>query len=178
MHVLQWIAIEGEDVDTAASTVQSLLEEEMGSGDNYNSWYDWFVVGGGRWNIDEDEQDNIFSGYETKTNMVLAFEDNPNAFRAKIDQCIQARIEQYNEYLAEVKKYDILDKLDNYGGVMEYDPMFYSLSTLVRMKSGDWTYDSKFYDLVHWSTNPTHILSKIDNGLGENLYLVPVDFHF
>ena len=163
--------VEAEDLDTAAENAEQLLQEAMGDSESPSSWYDWFVVGGGRWN---DEQDD----YENSTNMIIAFEDNPNAFNAKIQELITDRIDTYNEYLAEVKKYDILAKLETYGGVMEYDPMFYSLSSLVKMKSGDWTYDSKFYDFVHWSTNATHILSKIDNNEGKNLFLVPIDFHF
>ena len=177
LHTLQWVAVEADDVDTALITAKSELESQMG-GDDYatNTWYDWFVAGGGRWNISEDE--DWQAGYEDKTNMVIAFEDNPNAFTAKIQQLIAYRIDLYNKYLEEFKGQDILDKLDNYGGVMTYDPAFYALSRLIAFQQGNWDYDSGFYDLVHWSTNATHILSKIDNGLGENLYLVPIDFHF
>ena len=171
MHVLQWVAVEAEDVDTAADMAESLLNEAMGDSENPASWYDWFVVGGGRWNPEQDQ-------YANSSNMVISFEENPNAFRAKIDELITYRIATYNEYLEEVKKYDILAKLDNYGGAMEYDPMFYSLRNVIKMKSGDWTYDSCFYDFVHWSTNATHVLSKIDNEQGKNFFLIPIDFHF
>ncbi|CAB4242303.1 hypothetical protein UFOVP222_120 [uncultured Caudovirales phage] len=171
MHTLQWVIVEAEDVDTAAENAESLLNQEMGDGEGTNSWYDWFVVGGGRWN---DEQDP----YHNSSNMIIAFEDNPNAFNAKIQELIANRIDNYNEYLAEAKQQDIMAKLENYGGVMTYDPSFYPIARLIAYQQGKWDYDSKVYDLVHWSTNITHILSKIDNGLGENLYLVPIDFHF
>ena len=169
LHTLQWVVVEAEDLDTAAENAERLLQEAMGDSESPSSWYDWYVVGGGRWN---DQQDD----YENSTNMIIAFEDNPNAFNAKIQELIANRIDTYNEYLAEFKGQDILDKLDNYGGVMTYDPSFYALSRLLAFQQGKWDYDSKFYDLIHWSTNATHILSKIDNG--ENLYLVPIDFHF
>jgi len=175
MHSLQWLVVEADDVDSAASAVQGLLEEEMGTGDTVNTWFDWFIVGGGRWNATDTE--DVFGAYETKTNMIIAFEDNTNDFRAKIDTLVQNRITEYNQYLSEVKQIDIVTKLENYGGVMTYDHTLYPLARLLSFQDGNWDYDSKFYDLVHYSTNPTHILSKIDNGLGSNLFLVPVDFH-
>lgn len=171
MHTLQWVVVEAEDLDTAAETADRLLQEAMGDSESPSSWYDWYVVGGGRWNDSQDDYDN-------STNMIIAFEDNPNAFSGKLNELISNRIDIYNEYLAEVKEIDIMAKLDNYGGAMSYDMELYSLKNLLRFQMGDWFYDSKFYDMVHWSTNATHILSKIDKGLGENLYLVPIDFHF
>jgi len=176
MHVLQWVIVEADDVESAADVANGLLEEEMATGESYTSWYDWFVVGGGRWNVEEDE--SFLAGYDTKTNMIIAFEDNPNAFNAKLQELIFYRIDSYNEYYEEVKKLDIASLFDNYGGVMSYTSETYPLRKLIEYLDGDWNSDSKFYDLVHYSTNATHILSKIDNGLGENLYFVPVDFHF
>ena len=171
MHTLQWVIVEAEDIDTAAENAERLLQEAMGDSESPSSWYDWYVVGGGRWNEQQDP-------YNNSTNMIIAFEDNPNAFRAKIDECIQQRIEQYNEYLSEVKQMDIMAKFENYGGVMSYDYQLYPLARLIDYLQGAWNYDSRVYDLVHWSTNATHILSKIDNGLGKSFYLVPIDFHF
>ena len=171
MHTLQWVAVEADNIDDAASIANTLLTENMGNGENTSAWYDWFVVGGGRWN---DEQDL----YSYSTNMIIAYEDNPNAFNAKIQELITNRIDTYNEYLAEFKGQDILDKLDNYGGVATYDHSFYALSRLLDYQQGKWDYDSKFCDLTNWSTNASYILSKIDSGFGETLYLVPIDFHF
>jgi hypothetical protein len=116
--------------------------------------------------------------YITKTNMVISYKENPNAFRAKIDDCIQQRMVDYKELLAEVKESNIISKLDNYGGTMSYDFHFYSLNALIRFQLGEWSHDSWFFDMIADSTNATHILSKLDNNQGENFYLVPVDFHF
>ena len=172
MHTLQWAIVEAEDKESAADTVESLLNSEMGDGEGANTWFDWFVVGGGRWN---DEQDQYFKSF----NMVIGYEEDPNAFNGKLQELIANRIDTYNDYLAEFKgQGDIFDKFENYGGVMTYDPSFYALSRLIGFQSGDWNYDSKFYDLVHWSTNATHILGKIANNEGKELYLVPIDFHF
>lgn len=181
MHVLQWIAVEADDEDTATQRVEALLEQDMNPG---FSWFDWFIVGGGRWNVSEDEKESPMAGYITKTNMVISYDKDPNAFRGQIDKCITNRIDTYNEYLAEVKKHDVLAKLDNYGGAMEYDHVFYYLRSVVNMKSGDWNYDSWFYDIEAYSVNATHILSKLDKHdldtpkTVTGIFLVPVDFHF
>jgi hypothetical protein len=176
MHVLQWVVVEADDVEDSVSVADAMLENAMGHEDSPSSWYDWYVVGGGRWNIADEE--DWKSGYDTKTNMIISFEDNPNAFNAKIQELIQNRIDTYNEYHKEIEGKDVMAMFDNYGGVMSYSHETYPLRNLLRFLDGDWFYDSKFYDLVHWSTNATHILSKIDKGLGENLFLVPIDFHF
>jgi hypothetical protein len=177
MHTLHWIAVEANDKDEAVANATSLLETAMGDGENYISWYDWFVVGGGRWNSDEDEE-GIMGSYVTKTNMVISYKEDPNAFRAKIDECIQQRMVDYKNYLAEVKESNVLDKLENYGGTMTYDHHFYALNALLRFQMGEWSHDSWFYDFITDSSNATHILSKLDNNQGDNIYLVPIDFHF
>ena len=182
MHVLQWLIVEADDEESAASLTDTLLESEMGDGENPRSWYDWYVIGGGRWNTEPEE--GLMGGYQTKTNMIISYDKDPNAFRARIDKGVQARIEEYNEYLAEAKEHNVIDKLDNYGGAMSYDHALYPLSRLIAFQQGTWDYDSKFYDLIHWSANATHILSKLDNHdqttpeTVTGIFLVPVDFHF
>jgi len=177
MHTLHWIAVEANDKDEAVLNATSHLEAAMGDGENYISWYDWFVVGGGRWNTTKDEE-GIMGSYITKTNMIISYKEDPNAFRAKIDDCIQQRMVDYKQYLAEVKESNIIHKLDNYGGSMSYDYHFYALNALLRFQMGSWSHDSWFYDFITDSSNATHILSKLDNNEGENFYLVPIDFHF
>jgi len=184
LHVLQWIAVSAVDEDEAVTVTNSLLEEEMGDAENPSSWYDWFIVGGGRWNVSEDEKDSFMAGYNTKTNLVISYDKDPNAFYAKIQECLSKRVEDYDRYLAEAKENNVFAKLENYGGVMSYDYAFYALNSLVRYQTGEWWHDSWFYDFTHYSTNATHILAKIalhqsetPNQVSE-LFLVPVDFHF
>jgi hypothetical protein len=177
MHTLHWIAVEANDKDEAVFNATSHLEAAMGDGENYISWYDWFVVGGGRWNTTEDEE-GIMGSYITKTNMIISYKEDPNGFRAKIDDCIQQRMVDYKNYLAEVKESNVLDKLENYGGTMTYDHHFYALNALLRFQMGEWSHDSWFYDFINDSSNATHILSKLDKNEGDNIYLVPIDFHF
>jgi len=176
MHTLHWIAVEAEDIDDAVRNVDMTLESYMSGNDAPSTWYDWYVVGGGRWNTAED--DDFEEAYKTKSNMVISYKEDPNAFRAKIDECIQQRIEDYNQYLAEVKESKVIDKLDNYGGTMSYDHHFYALNALLRFQMGGWEHDTWFFDMTTNSTNASYVLSKIDSEQGENIYLVPVDFHF
>lgn len=176
MHTLHWIAVEAEDEENAVDTVDTNLDSYMSGNDAPSTWYDWYIVGGGRWNVAQDE--DLMAGYTKKSNMVISYAKDPNGFRAKIDDCIKQRVVDYNQYLAEVKKSDIIEKLDNYGGDVGYEHNLYALHALIRYRMGDWSHDSWFFDMLHDSTTATHILSKLDNNEGENIYLVPVDFHF
>lgn len=176
MHTLHWIAVEAEDEENAVDVVDQTLDSYMSGNDNMSTWYDWYIVGGGRWNTEDD--DNPMSGYTKKSNMVISFDKDPNAFRAKIDDAMQQRMADYKQYLAEVKESNVLHKLENYGGTMSYDPSFYALNRLLAYQMGEWSHDSWFFDMVHDSSNATHILSKLDRNEGENIFLVPVDFHF
>ena len=178
LHTLQWVIVEAEDEQTAADYAEGFLETEMGGSESGSStWYDWFVVGGGRWNQEQDP-------YHNSSNMVISYDRDPNAFLAKLNELIADRIDSYNGYLAEVKEQDIMAKLENYGGVMTYDPSFYAIARLVAYQQGNWDWDSKFYDLTNWSTNATHILAEISSHQIESpekvlgIFLVPIDFHF
>jgi hypothetical protein len=176
MHTLHWIAVEADDVEDAVVTVSSNLESSMSDGENLSTWYDWYIVGGGRWNTAEG--DDFEEAYKTKSNMVISYKEDPNAFKAKVFECIQQRVTDYEEYLAEVKESKVIDKLENYGGVMSYDHHFYALNALLRFQMGERWHDTWFFDMTADSTNASHVLSKIDSDQGENIYLVPVDFHF
>ena len=83
MHVLQWIAIEADNKEDALLTAKRQLESLMGEEGSGATWYDWFVVGGGRWNVAEDE--DWKTGYDEKTNMIISLEeDGIDVFKAKL----------------------------------------------------------------------------------------------
>jgi hypothetical protein len=66
---------------------------------------------------------------------------------------------------------------DEFDGTMDYSMKLYSLGKMIDMVQGDWDFNSYFYDLQNWSTNPIHMTKdRINNGT--IWYLVPVDFHF
>lgn len=177
MHVLQWIATKAEDEDQAYHNVEQHLESQMSGNDSQATWYDWFVVGGGRWNTAQDD-DMLESYKEGKTNMFIS-SDNMEDFQARIDTCIDNRMAEFKSYRESFEKaeIDINAKLDSYAGVMSYDFELYPLKKMIDMLNGEWDYNAYFWDCENWSTNPDHMLKDIQN-VGGIWYLVPVDFHF
>jgi hypothetical protein len=174
MHVLQRIAVQAEDKDEAFARVKDTLEQEMGNNDySSHAWYDWFVTGGGRWNINPDSQ------YEDDNNMTISYDEDPQAFLAQVALAIQSRVEEFNRYrqhFAE-KNVDINAKLDSYDGSTDYSFDLYDLSKMIDMLQGKWDFNSYFFDMTSQSVNEKFMLESIDKG-EKNWYLVYVDFHF
>ena len=174
MHVLQHIAVMADDQDMAFRTVKDSLESELGDYESTtNSWFDWFVVGGGRFNPNPNSQ------YEDDQAMVVSYDEAPAEYRETVAEAIANRIQEFNHYRKSYneKGIDIEAKLDNYKGVMNYDFELYPLKKMIDMIQGEWDMNSYFYDMHHASTNPEHMYKSIDLG-NKNWYAVPVDFHF
>jgi hypothetical protein len=173
MHTLQRIVIKAENKEEAFQTVKTLLENEMG-GEGTNSWYDWFVAGGGRWASDEKAQyDDDFMGD------VISYEEEPERFMEGIEKSLQFRKDEFASLAKDYNEgsLDMNEKIANYKGETDYDFSLYPLRKLIDMLQGSWDYTSYFYDIDNWSTNPIHFKKAIDNG-ETNWYTVPVDFHF
>jgi hypothetical protein len=174
MHVLQRIAVQAEDKDEAFRIVKDTLEQELGNNEySSNTWFDWFVTGGGRWNINPDSQ------YEDDNNMTISYDEDPQAFLAQVALAIQSRVEEFNRYrqhFAE-KNVDINAKLDSYDGSTDYSFDLYDLSKMIDMLQGKWDFNSYFFDMTSQSVNEKFMLESIDKG-EKNWYLVYVDFHF
>jgi hypothetical protein len=174
MHVLQYITVQSDDQDMAFRTVKDTLESELGSNEYAtNTWFDWFVVGGGRFNPNPDKQ------YHDDEATAISYDEAPAEYRAMVDSMIANRIEEFNGYRKQFdsKGIDLNAKLDNYKGVMNYDFELYPLKKMIDMIQGEWDMNSFFYDMHHSSTNPEHMYKSIDLG-NKNWYAVPVDFHF
>jgi hypothetical protein len=172
MHVLQYIAVQADNQDEAFRTVKDTLESELGGIESTtNSWFDWFVVGGGRF-VEGNP-------YEESDNHVISYDEAPEYYRIAVDKMISNRIEEFNGYRKQFdsKDIDLNAKLDNYKGVMNYDFELYPLAKMIDMIQGQWDFNSYFYDMHHASTNPEHMYKSIDLG-NKNWYAVPVDFHF
>jgi hypothetical protein len=172
MHVLQYIAVQSDDQDMAFRTVKDTLESELGNNEYAtNAWFDWFVVGGGRF-VEGNP-------YAESTNNIISYDEDPKQFLKQVEVSIQSRIDEFNSYRKSYneKGIDIEAKLDNYKGVMNYDFELYPLKKMIDMIQGEWDMNSYFYDMHHGSTNPDHMHKSIDLG-NKNWYLVPVDFHF
>jgi hypothetical protein len=175
MHVLQWIATTGDDKNHAFNSVKHYLEVNMGSGDSYASWYDWFVTGGGRWN------DNGSDSYDDNDqSMVLSYETDPDLFEEQVLKAMENRKEEFDRYAKDINT-DILAKI-----ISDYNPRekqfaafseLYPLKKVIDMVYGEWDFNSYFFDCEHDTNTPRYMFESIDKG-DKNWYLVPVDFHF
>jgi hypothetical protein len=172
MHVLQYIAVQVDNQEEAFHTVKDNLESELGAYESTtNSWFDWFVAGGGRF-VEGNP-------YEETTNNIISYDEDPKTFLKQVEVSIESRMNEFNSYRKSYneKAIDIEAKLDNYKGVMNYDFELYPLKKMIDMIQGEWDMNSYFYDMHHASTNPEHMYKSIDLG-NKNWYAVPVDFHF
>ena len=177
MHVLQWIATKAENAEEAIRNVEQHLESQMSGNDAPSTWYDWFVVGGGRWNTEEG--DDFSEAYKSgKTNMIVSSE-NIEEFEATVSRAIDNRLAEFNDYRTRWEKsnVNINAKFDSYDGIMQYDFDLFSLKKMIDMLQGEWDYNAYFWDMDNWSTNPEH-MTKDRLNVGGVWYLVPVDFHF
>lgn len=175
MHVLQWIAIKSDDTDLAFRSVKDYLETNMGSPDNYSSWYDWFVTGGGRWNENPDSQYN-----DDDQSMVLSFETDPDLFEERVLLAMESRKAEFDNYAKDVSP-DMLAKI-----ITDYNPRekefssfqsLYPIKKVIDMAYGEWDFNSYFFDCENDTTSPKYMFEDIDNG-NKNWYIIPVDFHF
>jgi hypothetical protein len=174
---LQYIAVKAETADEAYHQVETILQDMLGGEYGNGTWYDWFVVGGGRWNT--GNSDDIHEAYkEGKTNMIVST-DNLDEFLAILESCIESRVSEFQRYRDEWQRANInLESyFDMYDGDMDYSMKLYPLGKMIDMVQGEWDYNSYFYDLEHWSTNPIH-MTKDRLDVGGVWYLVPVDFHY
>jgi len=172
MHILQYIAVKADSPEEAIDNVRSELESMLGNDGSTTSWYDWFVTGGGRFNPDSDPY------RDGETNMVVSSKDS-EAFEKILAESIEARMSEFNRYRDEWNRSNVnLDSyLDEFEGTMDYSMTLYSLGKMIDMVQGKWDFNSYFYDLENWSTNPVHMTKdRINNDTV--WYLVPVDFHF
>ena len=172
MHVLQYIAVKADSPEEAIDQVRERLQDILGNEYGGGAWYDWFVTVGGRCNAEHD------SYTDGATNMIVSSKDS-EAFEKTIVECIESRMSEFRRYVEEWKRSNInLDSyFEEYDGAMDYSMKLYSLGKIIDMAQGEWDYNSYFYDIDNWSTNPVHMnKDRVEN---DTLwFLVPVDFHF
>lgn len=188
MHVLQWIAIEAEapseafDIDEAKldalRTVEGILEDMLNP-DYSSTWFDWFVAGGGRWNVSEGE-DHSEAYKEGKANLVIHAGTELDKFKERIATSLEARKAEFDRYASEAKP-ELLEKV-----IAGYNPNqtdysyftdLYSIKKVIDMAFGDWDFNSYFFDTTNDTTTPKYVLEAIDKE-PNSWYLIPVDFHF
>jgi hypothetical protein len=171
MHVLQYIAVQAENDDEAMRLVEQKLQSELGDDPyTYSAWYDWFVIGGGRF-VEGDP-------YASSPNHIISSKDRDKFDKTIVDVML-SRVDEFNSYRKsfEAKDLDLSAKLDSYTGEMRYDFELYELKKMIDMIQGEWDMNSYFFDIHHESTNVNHMQNDLD--LNPDMwYLVPVDFHF
>ena len=170
MHTLQYIAIQSEDKESAANTVKNLLEEELNPG---SSWYDWFVVGGGRFSPNEEDQ------YDDTAETVISYADTPAEFDTMVGASLKHKGAEFQSLLTEYKLSgtNLIEMFEAWNGEMEYSMSLYPVKKMIDIMQGHWDYTSRLYDITNWSTNTHHMNRSLADG-NKNWFLVPVDFHF
>jgi hypothetical protein len=180
MHVLQHIAVQAEDKDEAYRRVEDNLNGTLGDFDSpHSTWFDWFVVGGGRFNVSEG--DDFSEAYtHGKTNLITSYDEDPVAFRVQVLRCLEDRKAEFDNYAKDVDPSFITKAITNYNPA-ELDFVafneLYVVKKVVDMVYGEWDFNSYFFDMTSDSSTPKYLYESIDKG-NKNWYLVPVDFHF
>ena len=171
MHVLQYIAVKAEDSDEAMRRVEDTLQNWLGRDESpTGTWYDWFVVGGGRF-VEGNP-------YASSPNHIVSYAEDVEKFNELIEKAISNRVEEFNSYRKSLveKGVDLETKLDSYTGEMQYDFELYPLKKMIDMLQGEWDWNSYFFDLNHDSINIEYLRKSLETE--NDWFLVPVDFHF
>ena len=173
MHTLQYIAVEAEDKDEATRRVKDELESSLELG---GTWFDWFVIGGGRWTTEAGEDTYVDTSSHT-----LSYTSDTARFHDVLKERKKVRKDSFIEDLNKVDK-TILDKaIEGYLKkdelVFEYRMTAHRFKKLLETVLGYWSADSYYYDLQTFD----HEFEGIEDRIKTNptmQFLVPVDFHF
>ena len=173
MHTIQYIAVQADDTDLAFRTVKHHLEELLGSGDTYTTWYDWFVTGGGRWSTSDDPYND-----EYQDDVVDLDSPKFQEYLNKAKEFRQTSLKEYAEQASKVDYTKIINDIDVSGGDdFKAGMELYPIKKLYDMAMGEWDYNSYYYDIMNETSSMESLYNSIDNG-AKDWYLVPVDFHF
>jgi len=174
MHTIQYIAVQADDVDEAFRRVKDDLETKLGDGEDINTWFDWFVTGGGRWATGEENQ------YNDSWQGDVVHQSSPK-FQEHLDKAKEYRQASLNEYLVDIRKMNvplIIDNIEVSGGDdFKSGMLLYPFSQVYHITMGTWNYNSYYYDVENDTASMISLKNSLDNG-ADNWYLVPVDFHF
>ena len=173
MHTLQYIAVEAEDKEKATMRVHDELESSLEAG---GTWFDWFVVGGGRFTAESGED-----SYADTSSHTLSYTGDNARFHDVLKERKKMR---KDSFIADLEKVDktILDKaiegyLLNDELVFEYRMTAHRFKKLLETVLGYWSFESYYYDLETYD----HEFDGIEDRIKTNhtmQFLVPVDFHF
>jgi hypothetical protein len=175
MHTIQYIAVQADEQDQAFRTVKYHLESLLGNDpeSSTDTWFDWFVTGGGRWSTSEDPYDDDYQND-------VVDQDSPK-FQVYLERAKEFRQTSLMDYVAESEKI-VVGKVisdvavsggENFKAGME----LYPIKKIYDIAMGEWDYNSYFFDIMNDTASMKSLQESIDNG-AKDWYLVPVDFHF
>lgn len=183
MHTFHLVAVK-VDSDIVLDNPIEVAKEEASSnvkftlqGDErpYATWYDWFVVGGGRF-VEGD-------AYSDSNDNAIAYHNEPEKFIAEMNKVLDWRKTNIEHKIKSLKEseYDFTTELEKKlhpanGGTYSLS-IWYALE-LSKLALGYWTPDAHFYDLSNGTNTTEYILKDIEEGRGHEWVLVPVDFHY
>lgn len=174
MHTLHMVAVkvdaeELEDIkDEASREVHSTL---LGDERPYATWYDWFVVGGGRFAEGDAYRDNFDNA--------IAYHNEPEKFIEKMDEVLGWRKANATRMLDKLRgdEFDFIYAVETaVEGRGEVSNLWSALE-LAKIANGYWIPDSHFFDLANGTASNEYLLKDIEEGRGHEWVLVPVDFH-
>jgi hypothetical protein len=185
LHTIHYFAVEADSTDEAVRKVATELGEGF-----IASWSDWYVIGGGRWNSDPDNQ------YTTADNDVIAYKVKPVEFQNCIEQI---KIWQRTEIAKLIEQIDpdeitlniknalarAQDHLENKTSksdtkqkeIFALGFQLFLLRQVQDLMNGNYCPDSHYFDI----TGETVLFEPLEQRLKtdpDKQYLVPVDFHF
>jgi hypothetical protein len=158
MHTLHWIAIDDMSAEKAEKTVIARLEEWEGG------WWDWFdTTIGGRWSsnsktvcvTDTKAYDEVISRIKSKR-------------REEMKRLVD--VMDFSKFSSAIEEYEGNDHEE------EGNNLYY-IGKAVDLLTGDWNYNSYFYDSESYSTNLKDFQERVSTNPTEQ-FLVPIDFHF
>ena len=188
MHTLHYVAVK-LDSEFDGSNADELREEAVADihstliGDErpYGSWYDWFVVGGGRF-VEGD-------AYSNSDHAVVLYGENPDLFLEKMNEGLGWQLSNAKSLFEQVsEKFDLDDAMakfeatyNNNDNPIDYSSMgAWTMRRLMSHFEGYWNPDSHFLDITNGTPAPRYLLDDIERNPDEagQWALVPVDFHY
>lgn len=174
MHCIQYVAIAADSRAEARDQVESYLNENLGEGGTGN-WYDWFVVGGGRWSTGDDPYN---SDYVADIAHI-----SDSRFSEYLETAKKFRTEQRDSCLKKIRETDVealvarAEAASDFSERMSVGSDLFPFSRLSDVLWGTWNSDSYFFDASNDTTDWKFLEESMAKG-DQNWYFVPVDFHF
>ena len=187
MHTLHYVAVKLDDdyegnfgamrEDASAEVNSTLLGDER----PYGSWYDWFVVGGGRF-VEGD-------AYSNSDDHIIIYGEDKDKFLEKMNEGLGWQLSNAQYLFEQVsEKFDLNSAMakfergyNNTSEPVDYASMgAWTMRRLMSHFEGYWNPDSHFLDITNGTPTPQYLLNDIEQNPAEaNLWaLVPVDFHY